>query len=109
VMGILIGTNAIQHFLNIIPNVVMEGLNLAGKLLPALGIALLLNMLWDSKLSVFVLFGFILSAYLKLPLIAIACLGLVVSITIALQDQKLDSDIKKFGNATNNKGDDFFD
>ncbi|MBA1434064.1 PTS mannose/fructose/sorbose/N-acetylgalactosamine transporter subunit IIC [Bombilactobacillus bombi] len=108
-VGILAGTHAIQHILNIIPAVLMNGLNLAGKLLPALGIALLLNMLWDSKLSVFVLFGFVLSAYLKLPLIAIACLGLVISVTIALQENKFSTEIKKVGNNTSNNGDDFFD
>lgn len=109
-IGILAGTKAIQHILNIIPNILMNGLNLAGKLLPALGIALLLNMLWDFKLSIFVLFGFVLSAYLKLPLIAIACLGVVVSFTIALQEQKFSADIEKIKTApANNEGDDFFD
>lgn len=116
-VGLLAGTTAIQHLLNIIPTVIMNGLNLAGKMLPALGIALLLNMLWDSKLAVFGLFGFVLSAYAHLPLIAIACIGLVVSVAIGLQDHNTKKMVDSVSakTVTNNnsldddKEDDFFD
>lgn len=108
-LGILLGTNAIQSVLDAIPNVLMSALTIMGQILPALGMALLLNMLWDKKIAVFTLLGFVLSAYLELPLIAIACIGVVIAVSVGLQEYQVSKlkENKEF--ATELKGDDFFD
>ena len=53
----------------------MSGLNAVGALLPAVGMALLLQMLWSTELSIYFFLGFTLYQYLGLPMIAIAVLA----------------------------------
>lgn len=109
-VGISLGTSAIQHLLDVIPQVVMNGLTLTGKILPALGISLLLNMLWDTKIVAFALLGFVLSAYLKMPLMGIACLGIVIAVVVGLRDKELLEISNSNINSTKiTNGDDFFD
>ncbi|WP_440897576.1 PTS mannose/fructose/sorbose/N-acetylgalactosamine transporter subunit IIC [Amphibacillus sp. Q70] len=109
-IGIMLGTNAIERLVSSLPDVVMNGLTITGQLLPALGLALLLNMLWDKKLSFFLLLGFVLSAYLELPLIAIAIIGAVIAIHSGLKDKKI-SDLAKSNTIkpATDLEDDFFD
>lgn len=57
----------------------MNGLTVAGNLLPAVGMAMLLRMLW-SKILLWFFFGAVVMAYLELPLIAIAAVGTIIAI-----------------------------
>ena len=61
----------------------MNGLNAVGALLPAVGMALLLQMLWSTELSIYFFLGFTLYQYLGLPMIAIAVLGVIIAIAPA--------------------------
>lgn len=86
--GILFGSNAVSALLNAIPKVVMNGLTVCGGLLPAVGMAMLMKMLWDKKICMFYFLGFVLAAYLKLPLIALAVIGVILAISIAMNDYR---------------------
>ena len=48
--GILFGSDAVSALLDAIPDVVMNGLTVCGGLLPAVGMAMLMKMLWDNKM-----------------------------------------------------------
>lgn len=87
--AILFGSNATQKALEMIPEVIVHGLSIAGNLLPAVGMAMLLKILWDSKLSVYYFLGFILIAYFKTPLIAVAAIALIIAIVSASRDLDL--------------------
>lgn len=87
-LGILFGSNAVSALLNAIPEVVMNGLTVCGGLLPAVGMAMLMKMLWDNKICVFYFLGFVLTAYLNLPLVALAVLGTIIAITVGMNDYK---------------------
>ena len=83
--GIYFGANAVQFL--------MDGLTVASGLLPALGLALLLNTLWDAKIAVFLLLGFVLIAYMDLPLIAIALIGVVIAVFTAVIEKERKSTV----------------
>ena len=83
---VLFGTDADQRILEM---VIMNGLTVAGNMLPAVGMAMLLQMLWDNKIAIYFLLGFILVAYLDLPLIAIAVLGTIIAVVTAQRDMQL--------------------
>lgn len=89
--AILIGSKATQDVLEMIPKSILNGLSIAGNLLPAVGMAMLLKMMWDNKIAVYFFLGFILVAYLKMPLIAIAAIALI----IALVSTNRDLDLRK--------------
>ena len=72
-----------------IPAVIMNGLTVCGNLLPAVGMAMLLKLLWNNKICVYFFLGFVLVAYLKLPLIALAALGVIAALLVAQRDLEL--------------------
>ena len=59
------------------PNL-MAGLAATGGLLPAVGFAILMRMLWSKQLSPYYFLGFVLAAYLKLPSVAVAAIGIII-------------------------------
>ena len=54
----------------------MNGLEKASSLLPAVGFAMLLNIMWDKRFIPLYFVGFALSAYLGLDVMAITILAL---------------------------------
>ena len=76
IITILLGTSAISAVINVIPETVMNGLEKASSLLPAVGFAMLLNIMWDKRFIPLYFVGFALSAYLGLDVMAITILAL---------------------------------
>lgn len=87
--AILVGSDAVGSFVKLIPNVIMNGLTICGNLLPAVGMAMLLKLLWSKKICVYFFLGFVLVAYLKLPLIALAVLGTIAAIVVGQRDLEI--------------------
>lgn len=77
--AILLGTNAIKTFLAILPKFVSQGFIAAGKMLPAVGFAMLLNMLFKKKYFIWFFVGFALVVYLKLPNLAVAIFATAIA------------------------------
>ncbi len=50
---------------------------------------MLMKLLWDNKLAVFYLLGFILTAYLKLPTVAVAVVGVVICVVTSQRDLQI--------------------
>lgn len=85
--SLVFGAEAINGIVANIPSVIMEGLSVVSNMLPAVGFALLLNMLWDKKLCVFLLFGFVLASYLALPVLAVSIIALTIGVVMIVQDK----------------------
>lgn len=88
-LGILFGSDAVSALLEAIPEVVMNGLTVCGGLLPAVGMAMLMKMLWDNKICMYYFLGFVLAAYLNLPLIALAVLGTILAVSVGMSDFRM--------------------
>lgn len=85
-IAVICGAKPVQLFVDNIPEVVMRGLATCGGLIPAVGFAMLLKMLWNNKLSIYYILGFVVVAYIKIPLIALAVIGIVIAIANAYRD-----------------------
>jgi len=87
-MGIIVfvalelGSSAIKSFLDLIPAWVQSGLQVAGNMLPALGFALLMNLMFNKRVAPYFFLGFMLAAFLKLPIIAIGGLGIIIALIV---------------------------
>lgn len=79
-LAVYYGSGALEHFLSIVPQQVIDILSLAGKLLPALGLALLFQQLVSKSLIPFLILGFVFSAYLDLNMMAISLIGVALAI-----------------------------
>jgi mannose PTS system EIID component len=71
-----------------IPAGFVNGVTLAGALLPAVGFALLLSMMQLSRYWYLLLIGFVAFAYMKVPVLGIALLGVAIAfLFVTLQHQ----------------------
>lgn len=71
-LAVWLGAKPVQDFINWMPASFMKAMKLTGTMLPALGFALLLSMLPVKKYWPFAVIGFVLFAYLKVPMVGIA-------------------------------------
>lgn len=81
-LALQLGAGAMKSFLDMIPSWVQSGLQVAGNMLPALGFALLMNLMFNKQVAPYFFLGFMLAAYLKLPMIAIGGLGVVIALIV---------------------------
>lgn len=87
-VAITFGSDVVSAFVDSIPEVIMKGLTVAGGLLPAVGFALLLQPMMTGKNAIYFIFGFVLLAYLQLPVLAITILGVVVAFIVTYENKK---------------------
>lgn len=71
-LAVWLGAGPVQQVINAMPQWFISGMSVTGKILPALGFALLLARLPVGKYWAFLLIGFVAFAYLKVPVIGIA-------------------------------------
>lgn len=88
-IGVYLGQGPVQAFVNSIPKVVMNGLTVAGKFMPAVGFAILIKMLWSKELAIYYFLGFILVIYMGLPLVAVSAIGMIVVLAVCSRDLQL--------------------
>lgn len=98
-VAILFGSEVVSSFVETIPKVVMQGLQVAGGLLPAVGFALLLQPMLQTKNVIYFLFGFILLAYAKLPILAVTIIGVMIAFIITYESRKENGFAMDLGNA----------
>ena len=90
-LALVFGAKFVQAIVDNIPKWLMGGLQVAGGLLPALGIAILLKYLPIKQNIAFLIIGLFLAAYLKVPVLGVALIGLAMAI-IYFQTFMKDSD-----------------
>ena len=68
------------QLVKMIPDVLLNGLTVAGRMLPAIGFAMILSVMVKKELLPYVLLGYVSAAYLGLPVIAIALVGSIFAL-----------------------------
>lgn len=86
--GLAIGQPAVNWLLEVMPQWFLSGLTLAGKMLPAVGIAMLLRYMPTAKYFQYLLAGFFLSAFLNVPIIGAAIVGVALAIAFYQRAEK---------------------
>ncbi|GFZ27638.1 mannose/fructose/sorbose-specific PTS system IIC component [Lactobacillus corticis] len=77
---LLVGNSIVKAILNAIPVWLTNGLKVSGKILPVVGIAILLRYLPTKKYLSYLIIGFVAAAYLKIPMLGVALLGLALAL-----------------------------
>ena len=78
--GLLSGQAIGETLTKVLTAQVWAGLTAAGKMMPALGFAMLLKVMLSKEYAIFMVLGFVLVAYGKLPLLAIAMVGIAAAV-----------------------------
>ena len=86
VVGFLLGflgafsMDTLSKLVEMIPQWLLDGLTVAGGMLPAIGFAMIMSVMLKKELIPFALLGYICAAYFSLPIIGIALVGAVFAI-----------------------------
>lgn len=95
-----IGVNPVKELMDGMPLFVNNALGAMSAALPALGMAILVNSMWDKQLLPFFFIGFILAAYLNLGTMPIAVLGAAFAVYYILTDFNKKKHSKSNGSAS---------
>lgn len=74
-LAVAFGPEVAKTLIGLIPGWFLSGLTVAGKMLPVCGVAALMIYMPAKRYFEYVLFGFVLSAYLKVPILGVALVG----------------------------------
>lgn len=81
-LAVIFGPSLINTILNYTPEWLTTGLSVAGGLLPAVGIGLLLRYLPVKEYFSYLVIGFVLAVYMNVPLLGVALVGGAVALII---------------------------
>lgn len=76
---VFFGNGLVKNVLSVVPDWVTNGLSIAGSMLPVVGIAMLLQVMPAKKYLSMLLVGFVLSAYLNVPMMGVSLAGLAMA------------------------------
>ena len=74
-----------EQILAAVPQKVIDGLSYASGLMPAVGIALLMRLMWSNKMAVYFFFGVILVTFFKLDMLGVASVGVIIAIVMFIE------------------------
>ncbi|AXX65084.1 PTS sugar transporter subunit IIC [Bombilactobacillus bombi] len=77
---VLVGPKIVGSIIKYIPLWITNGLKVAGGILPAVGIGMLLKYLPTKDYFAYLLVGFVLAVYLKVPILGISLLGAAIAL-----------------------------
>lgn len=80
IVGISVGTKTIHQILHSIPEVITNGLNIAGGIIVVVGYAMVINMMRTGYLMPFFYLGFVITAFTDFNLIALGIIGIIMAI-----------------------------
>ncbi|MDN3955607.1 PTS mannose/fructose/sorbose/N-acetylgalactosamine transporter subunit IIC [Sporolactobacillus laevolacticus] len=104
---VIFGPSVVNWILHVVPAWVTNGLAIAGGMLPVVGIAMLLHYMPAKKYLTFLLIGFVLAAYLNLPILAIAIVGFGAAYFIFNSEMKKQDQLATTTATNAPKGDDY--
>lgn len=88
-LALAAGTGPVQALLDSVPAWLLGGLGTAGGILPAVGFAMVLRMMYKLEYLPFLIVGFVLGAYLNMPILAVALIATGVAAILFMQNQKI--------------------
>lgn len=88
---LLVGQGVVTDLIAIIPASIMNGFKVAGGLLPVVGFSILLRYLPVMRKPQYLILGFVLAAYLKVPVLGVGLIGLVAAL-IVYQNSVVDNE-----------------
>lgn len=79
-LTVVLGPKLVGSFINYVPAWLTGGLKVAGGILPAVGIGMLLKYLPTKDYFAYLLIGFVLTVYLKVPILGVSLFGAAIAL-----------------------------
>lgn len=88
-----------QVIVDVIPAWILNGLTIAGGMMPAMGLAILLSIMFKMEFLPFLIIGVVASAFFNVSIIALT----LVAVAVAMYDMHINKNISKKGGGSNVK------
>ncbi|WMJ89142.1 PTS mannose/fructose/sorbose/N-acetylgalactosamine transporter subunit IIC [Anaerocolumna sp. MB42-C2] len=76
--GFYFGADAVTSLISSMPKAVIDGMSIASGVLPAVGIAMLCQLIINKSVAPYFALGYVLASYFKIPMLGIAIIGLIL-------------------------------
>ncbi|QQO08532.1 PTS sugar transporter subunit IIC [Breznakiella homolactica] len=80
-VAVLFGGDVVTMIMEKTPVFVLEGITLSSGILPGIGLAMIISMLWSSKTAIYFFVGFFLVKYLGVDLVFLFVMALAIGLT----------------------------
>lgn len=87
-LPIYFGADQAKVLVEVAPEWLMHGLGVAGGLMPAIGFAMLMKIMFKQNYIPYFIIGFLAVAYLELPVIAVALIGIAIAMADYFKSQQ---------------------
>lgn len=87
-VAVYFGADFAQSVVNALPVFVTNGLSVASGMLVAVGLGMLLNIMWNKSNAVFFFVGCVLSVYLNVPVLGVALIGILYAVICYFQSKE---------------------
>ncbi|CAM1669874.1 MULTISPECIES: PTS sugar transporter subunit IIC [unclassified Streptococcus] len=104
---VIFGDKIVNVILNSVPEWFTNGLSIAGSILPVVGIAILLQVMPTKKYLSMLIVGFILAAYLNLPILGISLAGFAIAYYYFTMNKNVSTVVSSTVAGAEEFGDDF--
>lgn len=109
-LPIFLGASKAQGMVEAVPTWILTGLSTAGGIMPAVGFAMLLKIMWKTAYAPFFAIGFVVAAYGNLPILGVAIIGIsIAAYDFFIGGSKSDNGGKKVATATVTEEEDYSD
>lgn len=93
-LPIYFGAEAAKGVVETLPKWLISGLGVAGGMMAAIGFAMLLKIMLKKQYVAFLIVGFILVTYMKMPVIAVALIGVAIALYDYFKSNSGDGSVK---------------
>lgn len=104
-LGCYFGAPVVQSIIDWLPDFIVNGLSRSASLLPALGMALLMQFMYDRKTAPYLFIGFVLSAYLGMSTLGITIIGICLALILYFLKKELKPSTSKTTASTDQEDD----
>jgi Phosphotransferase system, mannose/fructose/N-acetylgalactosamine-specific component IIC len=94
-IAVYFGSTVVQSFIAMLPAWVLHGISVAGGVLPAMGLALIITLIGRPSVMPFFFMGFFLIEFSGLSTLAAACFGIPLAIVVVLMSKENQDNVMK--------------
>ncbi|WP_276674331.1 PTS sugar transporter subunit IIC [Collinsella stercoris] len=78
--AVYLGSDAVAWITNTIPEFVLNGFGAAANILPVMGFAMLLRLIYRKELLPFLFLGFLMTSYMGVPVLGVSLIAIIIAV-----------------------------
>lgn len=78
--AVYLGSDAVAWITNTVPEFVLNGFGAAANILPVMGFAMLLRLIYRKELLPFLFLGFLMTSYMGVPVLGVALIAIIIAV-----------------------------